>query len=66
MSAATENRAVQGYEGNHLMPDIKDILVVGVGFHDLIARIANEKPESDKYYIFGLPSLRPDCINKVY
>jgi len=65
MPSTTENRAVQGYEGNHLLPDKKDILIIGVGFdHDLIARIADTKPESDKYYIFGLPSLRPDMYQQ--
>ncbi len=65
MSAATENRAVHGFEGSHLLAEKKDMLVVSVGFEDdLIARIADHKPDSDKYFIFGLPSHRPDMYQQ--
>ncbi len=59
--AVTAVRQVQGLEGVHRPTQgAQDLLVVGCGYdHELIRRVAEDKPAARKVQMFGLPSLQP-------
>ena len=52
---------IPGYEGSHPpLVGSEDILVIGAGYdHEQIARACEEKRNSKKYLITGLPGLQP-------
>ena len=58
-------RQVFGYEGMSDASASREVLVIGTGFEtNLISEVAEDKDQSKKIAIFGLPSLMPDMYQQ--
>jgi hypothetical protein len=61
----SEVRQVSGFAGVHIPDTSNDLLIINSGYdHELIAQVAENKNNSRKLQMFGLPSLRPDMYQE--
>ncbi|MCI0715815.1 MAG: hypothetical protein L0Y77_05775 [Chlorobi bacterium] len=60
-----EIRQVNGYEGNHLVGNTNELLIVGSGYdHKLIRGVCDNKKNAEVIQIYGFPSLKADMIQQ--
>jgi len=58
-------RQVNGYEGDHIIGNTKEILVIGSGYdYKLIQNVCDRKKNADVIQIYGFPSLKADMIQQ--
>ena len=58
-------RQVVGFEGSSDESGSRDLLLIGAGYEThLISEVAEDKEESRKIVLLGLPSLRPDMYQQ--